>query len=119
MSKAGIRINNFGSNSWNYQVKDLAEAVAKVVPGVSISINKDAAPDNRSYKVDFGLFEKLAPAHQPQVDLITAIRELRAGLEAMGFQDCDFRTSQFMRLQVLRLLASQNLLDPDLRWTNR
>jgi nucleoside-diphosphate-sugar epimerase len=56
---------NVGSNVWNYQVKELAEAVASVVPGVSISINKNAPPDNRSYRVDFSLFEKLAPEYQP------------------------------------------------------
>ena len=30
---------NVGSDEWNYQVKDLAQAVAKVIPGVDVSIN--------------------------------------------------------------------------------
>ncbi len=34
---------NVGCEEWNYQVKDLAYAVAKVIPDVEISINKDAA----------------------------------------------------------------------------
>ena len=46
---------NTGSNQWNYQVRDLAESVAKVMPGVEVSINKDAEPDKRSYRVDFSL----------------------------------------------------------------
>src|SRR6267378_3975088 len=93
---------NVGSNIWNYQVKDLAEAVAKVVPGVSVSINRDAPQDSRSYRVDFGLYRKLAPSHQPQVDLLTTIRELKTGLESMGFNDPNFRGSKYMRLEVLR-----------------
>lgn len=110
---------NVGSNVWNYQVKQLAEAVATVVPDVMISINKNAPPDNRSYKVDFHLFEKLAPDYQPQVDLLTAVRELTAGLGSMGFKDSNFRVSQYMRLEVLRLLTGQNLLDKDLMWTSK
>lgn len=108
---------NVGSNVWNYQVKELAEAVAKVVPGVSISVNRNAPPDSRSYRVDFGLFEKLAPNHQPQVDLHTAISELKAGLDAIGFKDANFRSSNYMRLQVLRQLEAEGLLGKNLEWT--
>jgi len=108
---------NVGSNTWNYQVKQLAEAVANVIPGISISINKNAPPDNRSYRVDFGLYEKLAPMHQPQVDLLATIRELKAGLEAMGFNDPQFRGSKYMRLEVLKRLREQGLIDGNLVWT--
>src|SRR3989304_4529931 len=78
---------NVGCDEWNYQVKELAEAVGEVLPGTSISINKDAQPDKRSYKVDFGLFRRLAPEHQPQVSLRETIGGLKEGLEAMKFRD--------------------------------
>ena len=110
---------NVGSNSWNYQVKELAKAVAQVIPGVTVSINKDAQPDKRSYRVDFGLFEKLAPDHQPQVDLLTAISELRDGLEAIGFKDENFRASKYMRLKVLTLHRELGLLDGNLDWVDK
>lgn len=108
---------NVGSDAWNYQVKELAEAVAKIVPDVSISINTDAPQDSRSYRVDFGLYRKLAPRHQPQVDLLTTIRELKAGLEALDFNDSNFRVSKYMRLEVLRGLLQKGLLDEKLVWT--
>jgi len=110
---------NVGSNAWNYQVKELAEAVAKVIPDVTVSINKDAQPDKRSYRVDFSLFEQLAPDYQPQVDLLTAVRELKDGLETMGFTDENFRGSKYMRLKVLTLLREQGLLDGNLEWTDK
>jgi nucleoside-diphosphate-sugar epimerase len=110
---------NVGSNGWNYQVKDLAEAVAKIVPGVKVSVNKNAPPDNRSYRVDFSMFEKLAPKHQPQVDLLTAIAELREGFQDMGFNDPNFRNSRYMRLEVLRRLREKGILDDKLEWTGR
>ena len=91
--------------------------MAKVTPGVEVSINKTAPPDKRSYKVDFSLFKKLAPNHQPKVDLTETIRELKSGLEDMNFHDADFRKSQLMRLNTLSKLRASNLLTEDLRWS--
>ena len=110
---------NVGSNNWNYQVRQLADAVAEVIPGTSISVNEDAPADKRSYRVDFGLYESVAPQHQPQVDLLTTVRELKDGLEAMSFNDPDFRNSPYMRLEVLKRLKSQGRIDGELRWTGR
>jgi len=107
---------NAGSDEWNYQVKDLAEAVAEVMPGVNISINKDAQPDKRSYQVDFALYKKLAPDYQPQVDLIGAITGLKNGLEAMKFNNPDFRNSTYMRLKVLNGLREKGLINDKLEW---
>ena len=42
---------------------------------------------------------------------------LKAGLEAMGFSDSNFRNSKYMRLQVLKELREKGLLDGNLEWT--
>ena len=60
---------NVGTDEWNYQVKDLAEAVAKTIPETKISISKDGQPDKRSYEVNLEIFRKIAPKYQPQSDL--------------------------------------------------
>jgi nucleoside-diphosphate-sugar epimerase len=109
---------NVGTDEWNYQVKDLAEAVAKEIPGTKVSINTSAPPDKRSYRVDFALYKKLAPKHQPQVTLQQSIRELRKGLSEMNFDDKNFRASQFMRLKVLERHMAEGRLREDLRWRN-
>ncbi len=108
---------NVGSNSWNYQVRDLAEAVARHVPGTKVSINTAAPPDKRSYRVDFSLYERLAPKHQPQVDLDQAIGEICAGLQNMGFCDPNFRVSQFIRLKVLEKHIAEHRLTESLHWS--
>jgi len=110
---------NVGSDVWNYRVTELAEAVAKVVPGVSISINKAAPQDSRSYRVDFSLYRRIAPDHQPQVDLLTTVAELKEGLGAMGFDDPNFRSSRYMRLQALKRLRETGALDAELNWTQQ
>ncbi len=114
----GARLNvNVGADVWNYQVRDLAQAVAAAVPGTEVSINPNAAPDTRSYKVDFALYRRLAPAHQPAMTLVGSIALLREGLEGMGFADANFRASTYMRLKMLEAHRRAGRLDGDLRWT--
>lgn len=108
-------IVNAGSNEWNYQVLDLAKAVQKELPGTEISVNRNAPPDNRSYKVDFSKFEKLAPGFYPKLDLGTTIRELADGLTSIGFNNPDFRNSQMIRLKSLQNLIQARIIDKELR----
>ena len=107
---------NAGSDEWNYQVKELAEAVAEVVPNTKVSVNPNAVPDKRSYQVSFEKFRRLVPSHQPRVSLNEAVTGLKEGLEKMKFSDKDFRNSQYMRLNVLNGHVSASRLDPDLNW---
>ncbi len=109
---------NVGCDEWNYQVKDLAEAVARVIPGIEVSINKDAQPDKRSYRVSFKKFKQLAAGYTPTIDLMAAITELRDGLSAINFQDENFRHSNFIRLNVLSHLRDTGLLTRDLEWVD-
>lgn len=114
--KDGFLAINVGSDQWNTQVSDLAGAVAAQIPGAPVSINADAPPDKRSYRVDFSLYRRLAPDHQPQQDLAGSIRELRDGLRAIGFADGEFHSSTLMRINHLARLREQGLLDADFRW---
>ena len=70
------------------------------MPQTKVSINTAAPPDKRSYKVDFGLFLKLAPLHQPRQTLNSSIAALRDGLQDIAFADREFRQSQLIRLKV-------------------
>jgi nucleoside-diphosphate-sugar epimerase len=108
---------NAGSDEWNYRVRNLAEEVARAIPGVKVSLAGSGEPDARSYRVSFERFAALAPDYQPEVGVQTAIEGLREGLEAIGFDDPEFRSSQFIRLFVLNGLREQGLLDDRLQWT--
>ena len=110
---------NVGSDGWNYQVKDLAAAVAKVITDVEVAINKDAQPDKRSYRVNFDKFTKLAQGFLPMVDLQEAVTDLRDGLVSMRFQDPEFRTGEFVRLVTLRRLRENGHLTDNLEWKHR
>ncbi len=107
---------NVGSDAWNYQVKDLATAVTQLVPDVEVSINRDAQPDKRSYRVNFDKFSKLAQGFLPAVDLQSAVRDLRDGLMSMDFCDPDFRKGELIRLVTLRRLRENDHLTDQLAW---
>jgi nucleoside-diphosphate-sugar epimerase len=110
---------NVGHDEGNYQVKDLAEAVARQVLGTTVSINTNAPPDKRSYKVDFSLFRSLAPESIPRVTLEQSISALCVGLNRMAFTDKQFRSSSYMRLKALEKHIMEKRLNTDLRWTTR
>lgn len=113
MSGAGL-IVNVGSNEWNCQVRDLAHAVAAAIPGVEVSINTNAQPDRRSYRVSYDLYKELAPAFQPLSDLKSTILEIKEGLECADFRNPAYRDSQFMRLNVIRKFREEGILDDKL-----
>lgn len=100
----------------NYQVKDLAEAVADTIGNVEVSINTEAAPDKRSYSVDFTRFQRLAPRHQPQVSLTESITRVADRIEGCKLTSIEEYRRRFVRLQVLRDHMAAARLDDDLRW---
>jgi nucleoside-diphosphate-sugar epimerase len=110
---------NVGSDRWNYRIRELAEAVSHVIPGTDVVVNASAPPDKRSYRVDFSLYEQLAPRHQPRIGLEEAIDGLKRGLVAMNFADAEFRSSQAIRLKVLERHIAEERLTEDLTWTMR
>lgn len=107
---------NTGRTEWNYQVRGLAEAVARLIPGTEIDVNSEAMPDKRSYRVDFSRYRELAPEFLPQVPLEGSIEELAHGLRRMGFSDGEFRQGEFMRLRVLSGLQEKGYVDGSLTW---
>lgn len=110
---------NAGSNSSNYQVKDLALAVSEAIPGVNISINHNAPVDSRSYQASFDLYKTLAPNHQPKISLGQSVRNLIDGMRRMGFDDANFRTSDLIRLRVLQSHMDSGRLNRSLEWTHK
>jgi nucleoside-diphosphate-sugar epimerase len=108
---------NAGSDEWNYRVRELADEVARVIPGVDVSVAGTGEPDRRSYRVSFERYQALAPDHQPEVDIRAAIQGLKEGLERTEFANPEFRSSPFVRLFVLEELRERELLNDRLEWT--
>lgn len=107
-------IVNTGQDSANFTIKELAELVSIQHKGTAININLSAPPDKRSYKVDFSLFKTLAPTYQPLKNINDSIADLFKGFNEANFSDINFRDSQYIRLNVLRMMKSKQIIDKNL-----
>ncbi|WP_294393676.1 SDR family oxidoreductase [uncultured Sphingomonas sp.] len=108
---------NAGSAEGNRQVSTLAETVARIVSHTTVSINRSAPPDRRSYKVDFGLYARLAPDHQPRVTLEQSIQRLLHGLIASGHTSEPLLRAGATRLRALEEHLASGRLTGNLRWS--
>ena len=108
---------NTGSDAWNFQIRHLATTVAEALGSVTVELNPDAVPDKRSYRVDFGLFRRLAPAFVPVTSLPEAVISLASWLRSVGFNQAEFREGDCIRLKVLARLLERGAIDSQLRWT--
>ena len=107
---------NVGTNQNNYQVKDLAEIVALVIPNTDISIAKQGAPDKRSYQVNFDKLKNLTGPGFIEWSVRDATEDLFNRLKKINYSDIDFRNSRYIRFNVLKNLQIEKLLNSDLRW---
>lgn len=109
---------NVGDSKNNYTVLEIAESVKNQIKDIDIIINPKGEPDKRSYRVDFSLYSDLAPQHKPKYDLEKSVFELVKGLNEMKFSDKNFRQSNLTRLNKLRSLKRNNLINEKLEWVN-
>ena len=106
---------NIGRNDNNHSVLELAEFVQAELPGTNINVNSNAAPDKRSYAVNFDLFAQLAPEFQPVHTVSSSVRRLIDLFS--GYEDKfeNFRNSYFIRHNMLRELKKNGQIDALLR----
>jgi nucleoside-diphosphate-sugar epimerase len=107
---------NVGSNEQNYRVRELAELLSAET-GCRVEVAAGAAPDARSYRVDFGKLERMIPAAVPQWDAAGGARELIAAYRNVGLTKEQFDGRRYMRLRQIRHLLDEQELDGDLRWS--
>jgi nucleoside-diphosphate-sugar epimerase len=107
---------NVGRNEENYQIRDLAEIVKETVPGCSIEFAKDAGPDKRCYRADFGRITKVLPAFQPQWDARRGARELYEAYKKVGLRADEFEGARYKRIDHIQGLLASRRLNADLRW---
>lgn len=107
---------NVGSNDQNYQIRDIAEIVAAVVPGCRIEFAEDAGPDTRSYSVDFRKLARVLPAAQPRWDARAGAEQLHAAFSRSPLTQAEFEGPRYQRVGHLRKLLEQGIVGPDIRW---
>lgn len=96
------RIINVGGNAENYQVKDVADEVQKLLPHAEIVYTGEVGEDPRNYKVNFDLLGKLLPDFKLEYNLQKGMQELYEKLKEHHFSQTDFDGDQFVRLRTLK-----------------
>ena len=104
------RAINVGANGENFQVKDIAAAVAKLTPTAKVVFTGETGEDPRNYRVNFDLLAKLLPDFAPKYTLASGLQELHAHMTERGFSAADFDGARFARLRLLQ--QKMHLLSP-------
>jgi len=98
---------NIGANEQNYQVRDVGNAVARLVPEARIVYTGEVGPDPRNYRVKFDKLYSLFPDFRLKYNLQSGLEELLQKYREHHFSLKDFEGDQFVRLRSLkRKLAS-------------
>src|SRR3984893_16226656 len=108
---------NVGQTAHNYRIRDLAEIVAKVVPGCEIEYADDAGPDKRSYRVSFEKIRRKLPAFKPHWDARMGAEQLHRAYKSSGLTLEEFEGPRYQRIGHIEKLLADGILDADLRHT--
>ncbi|MBX6362386.1 MAG: SDR family oxidoreductase [Gemmatimonadetes bacterium] len=109
------QIFNVGASTENYQVRDIAAAVAEAFPGCEVTFgNSDG--DNRSYRVSFDKIARALPAFRCRHDLRSGAHELYELFSRIGLTPEAFESRNFTRIKQLKHLLATGRLTPELRW---
>ncbi|HLK42144.1 MAG TPA: SDR family oxidoreductase, partial [Thermoleophilia bacterium] len=96
------RAVNIGGNAENYQVRDVADQVARLVPRATIAYTGEVGADPRDYRVNFDLLGRLLPDFRLEYTLESGMEELDRKLREHRFSRNDFEGPRFVRLRTLR-----------------
>jgi nucleoside-diphosphate-sugar epimerase len=99
---------NIGANNENYQVRDVGNAVQRLVPNAKIVYTGEVGPDPRSYRVNFNKLYTLFPAFRLEYNLQSGLEELFKKLVDHHFSLDDFNGDQFVRLRTLKKKLEAN-----------
>ena len=108
---------NLGQNKENYQIKDLASAVKKIIPGCEIEYTGEHGPDSRTYKVNFDKINTVLKDYfQPKWTLKEGIRQLYEAFKTHNLTLEEFIGNKYIRLNQLKKLVNEKKLNENLYW---
>jgi nucleoside-diphosphate-sugar epimerase len=109
------QVFNVGSNSENYQVRQIAEIVAGAFLGCELSFGKSDG-DNRSYRVCFDKIHSLLPGFKCRYNVRDGAFELYELFQTIDMT-CDvFDFRAYTRLKQLEYLLRTGQIDDHFYW---
>jgi nucleoside-diphosphate-sugar epimerase len=109
------QIFNVGITEENYRIWELAEIAKETVPNTEIKHAKDAAADQRSYRVDFSKIASALPEFKPEWNAHKGAKQLYESYKKVGITLEDFEGPRYKRITYLEESVNHGRLDKTLR----
>jgi nucleoside-diphosphate-sugar epimerase len=109
------QIFNVGDNNENYQVKEIAEIVARTFPGCTLTFGAKNG-DNRSYRVSFDKIHAKLPGFRCGNNALSGATQLHEIFERIGMTRETFKFRAFTRLRQLEYLIQTGQIDEQFFW---
>lgn len=110
------RAFNIGATTENYRMIELAEIVRDTVSGSEIRFAESAAPDERTYRVDFHRYRQSFLAEAPVWTAREGARQILDYCKSCALRLDDHEGPRFNRIGQLTALLAAGELDESLRW---
>jgi nucleoside-diphosphate-sugar epimerase len=110
------QILNVGDSESNYQIREIAEIVARVFPDCSVTV-AGRGPDARSYRVSFAKIRQVLPDFTCDWNAELGARELLDVFSRIGLDATEFQSRHYTRLKQIEHLLASSQIDDDFRWS--
>lgn len=107
---------NVGRPEENYQIRELAEIVAEVVPNSRVEYAEGASADKRDYRVNSSKIARVLTNYEPTWTARKGVEELLAAYQRVGLELDEFEGPRYRRIHHIKELIANGRLDDRLRW---
>lgn len=107
---------NVGQCEENYRIREIADIVKETVPACEIEYAKDAGPDLRCYRADFGKIARVLPGFRPQWNARKGAKQLYEAYLRNGLKGEEVEGPKYKRIEQIRFLMKEGRLGSDIRW---
>ncbi|MEM9431597.1 MAG: NAD-dependent epimerase/dehydratase family protein [Pseudomonadota bacterium] len=102
---------NVGVTEHNYQVRDLANIVAEVVPDCELQFAEGAGADKRSYRVSCDKIRTELPGFVPQWTPLKGAQEIYEACRSSGLTLEEFEGPRYQRIGHINELIEREVID--------
>jgi nucleoside-diphosphate-sugar epimerase len=110
-------IFNVGSNAQNHQIREIAEIIADVFPGCSLSVG-DSTGDARNYQVNFDKIAERLPGFACRYDVRSGAEQLLKVFQAIEMTTDIFESRGHTRIKQIQHLLTTGQIDRRLFWAD-
>lgn len=110
---------NVGRTDQNYRIRDIADAIAQVVPGCDVTFAEQAHSDPRCYRVNCDKLPQRVPTFCPRWDVSSGTRQLYEAYHTYGLTLEEFEGCTYQRLGHLQQRLADGEIDEALRRVER